>query len=305
MRSRHVAAVSLLGWYLLSPLPRADPNGGALPQSLVDADRPLHEWTKVKSFQTAGECQAYLKDWIIEQRLGDGEAAQARGFQCLARAEQADGSVSTSTYCCSTRLAANFWFNVVRPVRLPSGRFMLPTSPSSTGSPPIQKMIGIVNVAAFAASVAGVLPSAAITVTRRRTRSAASAGNRSFCPSAQRYSIATSACDVARFAQALVERAHTTRPQVRRFAAEQPNHRHRELLRTRSKRPRSRRTAKKRDELAPSHAALSRASGASCAMPKTSTLRLGGVRNDTRRGSADQLMSACSRPNSKNGLVKS
>jgi hypothetical protein len=69
MRSRHVAAVSLLGWYLLSPLPRADPHGGALPQSLVDADRPLYEWTKAKSFQTAGECQAYLKDWIIEQRL--------------------------------------------------------------------------------------------------------------------------------------------------------------------------------------------------------------------------------------------
>jgi hypothetical protein len=69
MRSRHVAAVALLGWYLLSPLPRVDPNGGASPQSLVDADRPLHEWTRAKSFQTAGECQAYLKDWIIEQRL--------------------------------------------------------------------------------------------------------------------------------------------------------------------------------------------------------------------------------------------
>ena len=35
-------------------------------------------------------------------------------------------------------------------------------------------------------------------------------------------------------------------------------------------------------------------------MPKTSTLRLGGVRNDTRRGSADQLMSACSARIQKN-----
>jgi hypothetical protein len=69
MRSRHITAVSLLGWYLLSPLPRAAPNGSPLPQTLVDADRPLREWTKAKSFQTAGECQAYLKDWIIEQRL--------------------------------------------------------------------------------------------------------------------------------------------------------------------------------------------------------------------------------------------
>jgi hypothetical protein len=69
MRSRHVTAVSLLGWYLLSPLPRVAPDGGAPLRSLVDGDRPLREWTKTKSFQTAGECQAYLKDWIIEQRL--------------------------------------------------------------------------------------------------------------------------------------------------------------------------------------------------------------------------------------------
>ncbi len=69
MGSRHAAALSLLGWYLLSPLPLADPKSGAVSRNLVDADRPLHEWTRMKSFQTAGECQAYLKNWIIEQRL--------------------------------------------------------------------------------------------------------------------------------------------------------------------------------------------------------------------------------------------
>ncbi len=69
MGSRHATALSLLGWYLLSPLPLADPQSGAVSRGLVDADRPLHEWTKVKSFQTGGECQAYLKNWIIEQRL--------------------------------------------------------------------------------------------------------------------------------------------------------------------------------------------------------------------------------------------
>jgi hypothetical protein len=46
-------------------------------------------------------------------------------------------------------------------------------------------------VAALAESVAGVLPPVKITVTPRCTRSAASAGNRSYCPSAQRYSIET------------------------------------------------------------------------------------------------------------------
>jgi hypothetical protein len=69
MSSRHATALSLLGWYLLSPLPRADSKNGTVSRSLVDADRPLHEWTRTQSFQTGGECQAYLKNWIIEQRL--------------------------------------------------------------------------------------------------------------------------------------------------------------------------------------------------------------------------------------------
>jgi hypothetical protein len=43
----------------------------------------------------------------------------------------------------------------------------------------VAKTIGIVALAAFAASAAGV-PLAAITATRRRTRSAASAGRRSW-----------------------------------------------------------------------------------------------------------------------------
>jgi hypothetical protein len=47
--------------------------------------------------------------------------------------------------------------------------------------------MGIVIVAALAAIAEGLPPVAAITVTWRRTRSAASAGNRSFRPSAQRY----------------------------------------------------------------------------------------------------------------------
>src|SRR6266545_6163542 len=45
--------------------------------------------------------------------------------------------------------------NVAKPVRLPPGRARLATSPCSTGSPPLQKTIGIVAVAAFAASALG------------------------------------------------------------------------------------------------------------------------------------------------------
>src|SRR5438552_1062985 len=60
----------------------------------------------------------------------------------------------------------------------------LATSPTSTGLTATAKMIGIVEVAALAAKVDGV-PMAAITVTRRRTNSAASSASRSFCPAAQ------------------------------------------------------------------------------------------------------------------------
>jgi hypothetical protein len=67
---------------------------------------------------------------------------------------------------------------------------------------------------------------------------------------------AVAAFDIAGFAQALVERAHTARPPVRRRAAKKPDHRHRSLLRARSERPRGRRAAEKRDELAAFHGTL-------------------------------------------------
>jgi hypothetical protein len=53
---------------------------------------------------------------------------------------------------------------LVTPVALPPGRLKLGTSPSATGSAAVEKTIGIVVVAAFAANVAGV-PAAASTAT--------------------------------------------------------------------------------------------------------------------------------------------
>jgi hypothetical protein len=76
------------------------------------------------------------------------------------------------------------------PVRFAPGLLRLATRPNATGSPPETKTIGMVAVAAFAAKAAVVLP-AAITATRRRTRSAVRTGSRSNWFSAQRYSIAT------------------------------------------------------------------------------------------------------------------
>src|SRR6516164_6820374 len=64
---------------------------------------------------------------------------------------------------------------VALPVTFAPGRLRLATRPNATGSVPAIKTIGMVVVAAFAASAA-VVPAATITATRRRTRSAASAG---------------------------------------------------------------------------------------------------------------------------------
>jgi len=79
---------------------------------------------------------------------------------------------------------------IFTPVTFPPGLARLSTRPSSTGSSPTKKTIGIVTVAALAAC-AGTLLSVAITATRLRTRSANSSGKRSYLPSSQWYSTVT------------------------------------------------------------------------------------------------------------------
>ena len=76
----------------------------------------------------------------------------------------------------------------VVPVMFPPGRLRLATSPVSTGSLGKIMTIGMLLVAFFAASAADPA-GATITSTLRRTRSAASSGNRSTFPSAHRYSM--------------------------------------------------------------------------------------------------------------------
>ena len=59
-------------------------------------------------------------------------------------------------------------------------RARLATRPIATASAAMAKTIGMVVVAALAASDAGVLAGVAITATRRRIRSAAKSGSRSY-----------------------------------------------------------------------------------------------------------------------------
>ena len=90
-------------------------------------------------------------------------------------------AAGTSSCSSSSRFGPSSTPNEVTPVRLPPGRLKLATSPAWTGSAPVRKTIGIVAVAVLAAN-AEAFPLVAITVTWRRTRSAASAGSRSYWP---------------------------------------------------------------------------------------------------------------------------
>ena len=85
----------------------------------------------------------------------------------------------TSSRSSSSRLAVSAPDKMVTPVTLPPGRLRLATSPSLTGSPPMMKTTGMVEVAALAASAGAEPPTARITATCRRASSAASAGSRS------------------------------------------------------------------------------------------------------------------------------
>ena len=100
-------------------------------------------------------------------------------------------AAGTSSRRSSSRFATNSPIKKLTPVRLPPGRARLATRPSLTGSSAALKTMGVVVVTALTANAEGAPPLVAITATCRRTSSAASSGRRSYCLSAQRYSIAT------------------------------------------------------------------------------------------------------------------
>src|SRR5262249_15111223 len=88
----------------------------------------------------------------------------------------------------SSRLPLSSGAKVDSPVMFPPGRARLATNPLLTGSVSFAMTMGIVVVASLAARVANV-PVVTTTSTLRRTSSAASAGRRSFFPSAYRGSM--------------------------------------------------------------------------------------------------------------------
>ena len=101
---------------------------------------------------------------------------------------------------------------------------------------------------AFAARAEGSPPAATSTATWRLTSSAASVGNRPYSPRAQRNSITT-----------FLPSIRPPSPKPLWKAAHESDYRHCRLLRARRERPRRRRAAEKRDELAPFHSITSSA----------------------------------------------
>src|SRR5262249_35991358 len=68
---------------------------------------------------------------------------------------------------------------------------------------------------------------------------------------------------ITTFLQATVKTAQTVRGRLRRVTVEEPDHRHRRLLRARRERQCRRRAAEQRDELAPPHSITSSARASS------------------------------------------
>jgi hypothetical protein len=56
LHSRHLAALALVGWYLMMP-----PDSARIPHD-VDADAPLSHWVIVTSFDSEDNCEKALTD---------------------------------------------------------------------------------------------------------------------------------------------------------------------------------------------------------------------------------------------------
>ena len=146
--------------------------------------------------------------------------------------------------------------NAMKPVALPPGRARLSTKPAPTGSATCANTIGTVRVACSnGATVA--LPLARMTSGASATNSAAYLRMRSASPAPQRVvDPHVAAVGPAQLLQPLQERreAGLSFRIVRGQAHEHADAPHPlGLLRARRERPRGRRAAEKRDELAPPH----------------------------------------------------
>ena len=138
----------------------------------------------------------------------------------------------------------------VTPVRLPPGRFRLATRPTSTGSAAISKTIGMVVVAAFAASAAGrpVCDNHGHLTTNEIGRQRRQSIVLTVRPAVLDRHILS--VDKSSLFQAASERGDDGIVTSSRRVPEEPDHRHRRLLRSRRERPSEARTTERGYKLA-------------------------------------------------------
>ena len=178
--------------------------------------------------------------WICSPRV---RAAASTSLNVVSVMVALAGLTSTATRVAAgissrrspSRFATSSLMKILIPVRLPPGRAMLVTRPSLAGSSLTRKTIGMFAVAALAANAEAGPPPAAITATRRRTNSAASCRQPiGLIVGPAVFDRHVLALNVAGLLQALAEPTQTLRvPAVRRCGVEEPDHRHRRLLRAR------------------------------------------------------------------------
>src|SRR5262245_27305094 len=145
----------------------------------------------------------------------------------------------------ASRLASISLRNMLTPVALPPGRLRPATRPSFTGSSPVIKTMGTVDVTAFATSPEAWPPAVTITATRISARLAA--GQSIVVPlGPAECDVQILPLDVALFSQTLPERSLDRCRLAGRPDAEETDHRHRRLLRARRERPGDRHAAERR-----------------------------------------------------------
>jgi hypothetical protein len=64
MKPRHVAALTLMGWYLMVPPQNPHWKDQASPSHLYNSNAPLNKWDIRESFDSAVGCQAALNRFI-------------------------------------------------------------------------------------------------------------------------------------------------------------------------------------------------------------------------------------------------
>ena len=161
-------------------------------------------------------------------------------------------ALGTNSCSIPSNLATNWTTEKTTPVILPPGRLMLATRPTLTGSAPMTNTIGVVAVVALPACAAGTpAPDP-----DRGDLPAHEIGRQSRQPIQLIVRPAILDGDVLAFdefsvIQTLPKGIDNICEAGSRGASEKSDNRHRRLLRARHERPRGRRAAEQRDELAP------------------------------------------------------